>query len=571
MQLYKGAIPAEYGGRLSSVVDIKMKEGNSKSFAGKAGVGTIASRLTLESPLGDRGSVMLSGRRTYLDMFLAFSRDTSIRENKIYFYDLNTKVNYRLNDKNRIFLSAYTGKDVFRDGGSFNTNWGNSTTTIRWNHLFSPKLFSNLTAYYSDYNYALSAKEEDSFEFIWESDLNDVGLKYDFGYYANPTTTVKFGVQSIFHKIKPGIAQAKGSEIELGSLEIENNKSLETAIYVAQEQKIGSKLKLEGGLRLSALHNLGPGDVFTYNEAYQVIDTTTYKKNEVYNSYFNLEPRLGIKYTLGNSSSIKLSYNRTAQYIQLASNSTSSSPLDVWFPSSQTVKPQQANQIAAGFFKNFLDNNLETSVEVYYKTFSNAIDFKDHAQLLLNPQLEGELRFGEARAYGLEFFFQKNIGRLTGWLSYTLSRSEKKIEGINSGNWYNAKFDKTHDISLVSSYNLNKKWILSANWVYSTGNAVTLPTGKYESLGRTIPIYSERNGERMPSYHRLDFSATWKLNSLFFKKAENNVVFSIYNVYNRKNAFSINFRDSDTEPGTKIAEKTYLFGILPAITWNIEF
>jgi len=572
MQFYKGAMPAEYGGRLSSVVDIKMKEGNSKNFGAKAGIGSIASRLTLENPIGNKGSIMVSGRRTYLDAFLAFSKDSIVKENQVFFHDLNTKINFRLNDKNRIYLSAYTGKDVFKNGSQFSTKWGNTTTTFRWNHLFSPKLFSNLTAYISDYNYFLSSKQEDGLEFLWESDLKDFGLKYDFGLYASPATTIKFGVQSILHDIKPGTAEAKGGDATgLGELTIGRTKSLENAVYVSQEQSLGTRLKIEGGLRFSSLHNLGSGDVFSYDENYKVSDTLTHDKNKIYNSYYNLEPRLGLKYSVGNNSSFKISYNRTAQYIQLASNSTSSSPLDVWFPATPNVLPQQADQFAAGFFKNFSDNSIETSIEFYYKNFHNAVDFKDHAQLLLNPQLEGELRFGKARAYGMEFFVQKNIGKLTGWISYTLSRSEKQIDDINNGNWYKAKYDKTHDVAIVTSYDLSDRWTISGNWVFSTGSAVTFPTGKYTSLGRTIPIYSDRNGERMPSYHRMDISATWNMKRKFLKKGKQSYVFSIYNLYARKNAFSINFKDSPDDAKRTIAEKTYLFGILPSVTWNVEF
>lgn len=572
MQLYKGAMPAEFGGRLSSVVDIQMKEGNSKEFDAKAGIGSVSSRLTLESPLGENGSVMVSGRRTYVDLFLGLSKDSTINENKLFFHDLNAKMNFTLSEKDRLYLSAYTGRDAFKQGSQFNTDWGNTTTTLRWNHLFSPKLFSNLTAYFSDYNYLLSAQEEDSFEFKWTSDLKDYGLKYDFGFYASPSSTIKFGVQSILHNIKPGIAKAtSATEIELGTLEVENTRSLENAIYVAHELSIGDALKVNYGARVSGILNLGPGDVFTYNENFKVRDTTTYTKNEVYNTYYNFEPRFGLKYSLGNSSSIKASYNRTAQYIQLASNSTSSSPLDVWFPSSPTVQPQTANQYAVGFFKNFQDNAIEASAELYYKNFSNSIDFKDNAQLLLNPKLEGELRFGEARAYGLELFLQKNVGKLTGWVSYTLSKSEKKIDGINNGNWYNAKYDKTHDFAVVASYDINDRWNVSGNFIFATGSAVTFPTGKFNHLGRSIPIYSERNAERMPAYHRMDISATWNLKKKWFKKGDQSLLFSVYNVYARKNAFSINFKEDPENADQTIAEKTYLFGILPSVTWNVEF
>lgn len=567
IQFYKGAMPAEYGGRLSSVVDIRMKEGNSKKFGGSAGIGTISSRLTLEAPIGKNGSFMVAGRRTYADLFLKLSSNPDVKNNRLYFYDLNAKFNYRLGDKDRIFLSAYTGRDVLADDG-FSIDWGNKTGTFRWNHLFSQKLFSNLTMFVTDYDYNLGFPDGiDAFE--WKSNLNDFGFKYDLGAYLNPRNTLKFGVHSTLHKIKPGNAQGLGESI-IGEFNLEENQSLENAAYVSHEYKLNERIKFNYGLRFSSLHNMGPQTVYNYDDQFELIDTTAESKG-FFNSFYNFEPRFGLRYTLNSESSLKLSYNRTAQYIHLASNTTSATPLDVWFMSSPNVKPQLADQLALGYFHNLKDNTIEASVELYYKKFRNSIDFKDHAQLLLNKELEGELRFGEARSYGLEVLLQKNTGRFTGWISYTLARTEKKIEEINEGNWYKSKYDKVHDFAIIASYKLTDRIDLSANWIYQTGNAVTFPTGKYEQYGRTIPVYSERNGERMPAYHRLDLASTFHLKNKLFKKAEQNLVLSVYNAYGRKNAFSINFKDSETEPGVTVAEKTYLFSFIPSLTYNVKF
>ncbi|MEO1516088.1 MAG: TonB-dependent receptor [Bacteroidota bacterium] len=571
MKLYKGGIPSQYGGRLSSVVDIRMKEGNAKRFSGSAGIGSISSRLNLEAPIAkEKGSFMVAGRRTYVDMFLKLSSDTSLNRSKLFFYDLNSKVNFKLNDKNRIYLSGYFGRDVFDQSEEFRIDWGNRTGTLRWNHVFHPKLFSNLTYYYSEFDYFLGEPTGvDAFE--WKSELKDHGFKLDFTAFASPENTLRFGVQSIFHIIQPGFARGLGEETIFNELRLDRQRSLENAIYISNEQSIGDRLKLNYGLRFSSFHNIGTQTVWNFDEEFEAVDSSFHGGGEIYNSYYSFEPRLGIRYKLDDKSSVKLSYNRMAQYIHLASNTTASSPLDIWFPSGPNIKPQMADQIAGGYFRNFLDNGLEASVELYYKTFTNAIDFRDHAELLLNEKLEGELRFGEARAYGMELLLKKTKGNLTGWIGYTLSRTEKKIDQINQNQWYAAKFDKTHDVSVVLSYDWRPRINFSANWVYSTGGAVTFPTGRYEVLGTIVPVYSERNGERLPSYHRLDIAATIKGRKKWFGAIENEWLISVYNVYNRKNPYSINFRQEADNPSVTYAEKTYLFGALPSVTLNLKF
>lgn len=572
MQLYKGAISSRYGGRLSSVLDIRMKEGNSKKFGGSAGIGTMMSRLSLEAPLGDQGSFIVSGRRSYLDVvgkaFQAIKGDTSNQDSQFYFYDLNAKGNYRLGENDRLFLSGYFGRDVFKSG-DFKMGYGNKTATLRYNHIFSPKLFSNLSLYYSDYDYSLGIVDEIS-DIDWAARLMEYSLKADLTAYLSPQHTLHFGLQSISHSLDPGnITVIENGEL-LSDFKIENAKSLENAIYVADEWEINDALKMEIGLRASSLHNLGPHEQYNFDSDYELTDTTQFKKG-IYHSYYNLEPRLGIKYSLNKKQSIKASYNRTSQYIQQASNGNSATPFDVWFTSSPNVKPQLADQLALGYFRNFKDNSYEFSFEVYYKNFSDAIDFKERAQLLLNKNLEGELRFGTARAYGAEVMIKKDLGRLTGWLSYTYSKIEKKIEQINEGNWYNAKYDKPHDLSLVLSYELNKRISIGSNFVYSTGGAATFPTGKYVYKGQVIPVYSERNAERLPDYHRLDFSLTLQNKKNTNRNFKSQWVFGIYNAYDRRNALSIDFKQDQNNPSRTFAEKTAVFSIVPSVTYNAKF
>jgi hypothetical protein len=572
LQLYKGGIPAEYGGRLSSVLDIRMKDGNSKKFSATGGVGTISSRLTLEAPIKkDVGSFIVAGRRTYADIFLNFAKDTNIQKSKLYFYDLNAKANYKLNDNNRVYLSGYFGRDVFGFSDLFDMNWGNSTATLRWNHVYNNKLFSNLTLLYSNFDYHLGSNQG-SEAFSWESNIKDYTAKLDYDYFANLNNTVKFGVHSTYHKFDPGIIKGEGDESIFNELKMPATNAIESAGYISNEQKFGKKFSAIYGLRYSLFQNIGKSTVYTFDDQYVLQDTLNYDKGEIYQTYGGLEPRLGMKLSLDSVSSIKASYNRTRQYVHLASNSTSASPLDIWFPSSPNVKPQTADQVALGYFRNFKDNAYEASVELYYKKMDNAIDFKDHAQLLLNPYLEGELRFGDAYAYGAEFLVKKQEGRFTGWISYTLARTEKEISAINNGNRYPAKYDKTHDIAIIGSYDLSDRVSLSANWIFATGSAVTMPTGRFEYFGTVVPVYSDRNAERLPSYHRLDLAVTVKGKK---KKEDQRLtgdwVFSVYNAYNRHNAFSINFKESPDNPAVTIAEKTYLFGIIPAITYNFKF
>ncbi|MFT7157506.1 MAG: hypothetical protein ACI8Q1_002525 [Parvicella sp.] len=574
VELYKGGIPAQYGGRLASVLDIRMREGNNKKLTVDGGIGTISSRLTITAPIKkNKGAFMISGRRTYADVFLVFSKNPDVKNSTLYFYDANLKANYTINDNNRVYLSGYFGRDVFGAQNQFQMDWGNATGTARWNHIFNSKLFLNSTVVFSNYNYFLGTPEggdSDGSEFSWRSNIKDYYLKEDFNYYLNSKNSIKFGLHTSFHEISPGDIGFKSEGIE-NTISAARANSLEHAIYASNEQKISTRFSAIYGLRYSLFQNIGKGTVFGYDSLYNVQDTSYYQDGEIYQTYGGLEPRLGLKYSINETSSVKASYNRTRQYIQLASNSTSSSPLDVWFSSSKTVKPQYADQVAIGYFRNFKKDTIEVSTEVYYKKMYNAIDFKDHAQLLLNPYLEGELRFGTAYSYGFEFMTKKTKGKWSGWFSYTYSRVFRQILEINGGNKYPAQYDQPHNLSFVTSYEVNKRLNLALNFVYNSGRAVTMPTGRYYYQGKLIPIYSAKNAERLPDYHRMDISATLKGKNYGTKKVSGEWVFSIYNVYNRANAFSVNFRENPNNPNETQAEMLYLFKIIPSITYNFKF
>lgn len=575
MKLYKGGIPSVYGGRLSSVLDIRMKEGNSKNFAASGGIGSLMSRLAIEAPIGENASFVIAARRSYIDVVSNLIQKIRGQDddNVFYFYDLNAKFNYKFSDKDRLFLSGYLGRDVmkFEDGNdqSFGIQWGNTTGTARWNHIFSPKVFSNLTYYYSKYDYFLDFNAGVD-RFKWDSELEEHSLKADFGYYLNTNHTIRLGTQYITHQLNPGFIESFSNDELIAEFDIENNQSLEGAFYIQHDWDITDKIKLDYGLRYSTLSNRGPQEVYKIDDNYEISDTINYESGS-FNKYSNFEPRVAVRFLTPGNSSIKASYNRTAQYIQLASNGNSQTPFDIWFSSSVNIEPQLADQWALGYFKNLANDQIELSAEVYYKDFKNAIDFKDHASLLLNDVLEKEIRTGEARAYGIELMAKKSTGRLSGWISYTYSKAQKKIPTINNEEWYNAKYDKPHDFSLVAAYELSKRVAISGNFIYSTGSAVTFPTGRYEYQGKTIPVYSDRNGARLPDYHRMDLSLTLQSKKNNRRRIQVETVFSIYNVYNRKNAFAINFQQDDTNPNLNQAVKQAIFGIVPAVTTNFKF
>lgn len=571
VKIYKGDIPAAHGGRLSSLLDVRMRDGNSKKIQVTGGIGTISSRLTIEGPIiKDKTTFLVSGRRTYADLFLRLSSNEDIKNNILNFYDLNAKVNHTFNEKNRLYISFYMGQDKFANDFA-KLYFGNRTTTLRWNHLFSEKLFFNFSFTNSVYNYNLGTPEGNANAFDWRSRMIDYGGRGDFTYFLNPQNTIKFGLEGTYHIFEPGTAKGLGEEALFTEFVQPKNYALDYAFYISNEQKIGERIQLKYGLRFSIFQNIGPGTIYNFDANYDKIDSTVYPNGEIFNTYMGLEPRFGISYLINEKSSVKANYSRTRQYLQLAQNSTAGTPLDIWFPASPNVQPQIADQVALGYFRNFNENAVEASFEIYYKNMQNAIDFKDFAQVLLNEQLEGELRFGKAWSYGAEFLLRKNSGKLTGWISYTYSKTERKFEDINSGNVYPAPYDKPHDIAIVLSYAVSERLDVSANWVYATGQPATFPTGRAEYGNTIVPIYSDRNAYRLRDYHRLDVSATWKKKVKEGSKFDWDINLSVYNAYARHNTWSINFVQDQSDPNTTYAEQTYLFGIIPALTFNFKF
>jgi hypothetical protein len=587
LKLYKGGIPSRYGGRASSVLDIYQKDGSSKGFHMNGGIGLISSRLLAEGPLvKDKGSFLIGGRASYAHLFLKLSEEQ--KNNAAYFYDLNTKLSYKLNDNNSMYLSGYFGRDVFSLNKSFTNTYGNSTLNLRWNHLFSDKLFSNLSLIYSDYYYGLDL---DFVGFKWDSGIKNYNIKYDFKNYISDTFKLNYGANAIYYDFNPGTIKPSDSESGINYDQLDKKYALEPAVYLNVDQEISKKISISYGLRFSLFYRLGESTVniyqdnnpVTFNTDMQIyekatpIDTKYYGKNEVIENFNNFEPRFSFAYQLNDNQSIKASYNRMVQYLQLISNTSSPTPLDVWTPSDNFIKPQLADQVALGYFRNFKDGAYSLEVETYYKEIQNRLDYIDGADLIANKAIEQVILNGQMRTYGLELMLRKNEGRLNGWISYTLSKSEQQTPGrtpeetgINNGQWYNSVYDKLHNIAITSSYNLNEKWSFGANFALQSGQPVTYPNGQYEYLGINVPSYGLRNENRLPAYHHLDIAATLTPRKNKDRNWKGEWVFSIYNLYNRKNAASINFRQN-VDTGYNEAVKTSIFGIVPAVSYNFKF
>ena len=585
LKLYKGGIPAEYGGRVSSVLDIYQRDGNSKEFKMQGGIGAISSRLLAEGPIvKDKGSFLVGARSSYAHLFLKLTDN----ENSAYFYDLNTKLSYSLNDRNKLLLSGYFGRDVFNISQNFENTYGNAVFNLRWNHIFSDNIFTNLSVIYSDYYYGLNLN---FVGFNWDSGIKNLNIKYDFNHYINDRLQLKYGIQNTYYEFNPGEIEPIDEDSGINYFKLINKYALENAFYISSEHKLSEKLSAEYGLRLSNFFRLGQDEVNTYEndnpveydadrDIYReadILESSESSRSEVLKTFTNLEPRLALAYAFNDEQSVKLSYNRMVQYLHLISNTSSPTPLDVWAPSGKYIDPQILDQYAVGYFQNFKDAEYSLEIESFYKQIDNRIDYIDGANLIANNAIERVVLSGESRAYGLEVLLRKNSGRLTGWLGYTLSRSEQRTPGrnpsepgINKGDWYNTNYDKTHDLSITSSYDLSEKWQLNANFIFQTGLATTYPNAQYEYEGITIPVYGERNGERLPSYHRLDLSATFNPSKGKNKKIESYWNFGIYNVYNRQNAYSISFREN-SDTGENEAVRLSLFGIIPSITYNFKF
>ena len=593
IKLYKGGIPARYGGRVSSVLDIFQKEGNSKELKVNGGIGAVASRLLVEGPIKkDKAAFLIGGRASYAHLFLPlFDVD-----NTAYFFDLNTKLNYKLNANNNIFLSGYFGRDVFGINDSFVNTYGNTVANFRWNHLFSDKLFSNLSLIYSDYYYGLKL---DFVGFNWNSGIRNFNVKYDLKHYMNDKLQINYGLNNIYYQFNPG--KIEPSNLESGILEeqLTQKYANEFAAYIDVEHRVTENLSLGYGLRFSNFIRLGQDELniyendnpvlfdpflLIYQEA-EPIEVINPGRGGSLATFSNFEPRASLAYTFNSKSSVKASYTRLAQYLHLLSNTSSPTPLDVWTPSGPFVEPQLLDQYALGYFRNINDGEYSIESEVFYKDIQNRIDYIDGANLIANDAIEQVILNGEARAYGLEFLLRKNEGRFQGWLAYTLSKSEQRTpgrpafedngrsnleSGINLGQWYNTPYDKTHDVSLFASYELNKKWSFNTNFVYQTGQPTNYPVGQFEFQGLTIPYFGLRNEERLPDYHRIDVSATLTPKKNSNRKVQGEWIFSIYNLYNRRNAASINFRRNQ-DTGVNEAIRTSIFGVVPAVTYNFKF
>jgi hypothetical protein len=570
VKLYSGGIPAEFGGRASSVLDVRTKDGNMKKFSGSGGIGVISSRLQLEGPIKkDKASFLISGRRTYSDLLIKLARDEEIRDNKLYFYDLNAKINWKINERNRVYLSSYFGRDVFRFRDVFRIAWGNATATMRWNHLFSERLFSNLSFVFTDYQYSLGRPSgQQAFE--WTSAIRNYGVKYDFTFYINPKNSLKYGINASLYNFKPGEVVPQAQNVIFNGIKVPNKNAVEAAAYISNEQKISEKFSLQYGLRYSTFSNIGKGISYVYGDESKetITDTIQYKPLELIQFHNGLEPRFSARYEISKNTSLKISYMRTMQYLHLVSNSTVSSPLDLWVPADNFIEPIKANQVALGIFKNFADNLIETSIEGFYKHMKDIIDYKDNAELLLTDKIEKEVFSGNGYSFGAEFLVRKNTGKFTGWISYTLSRTRRQASGINDNKEYAATHDRTHNVNVVASYSASNRVELGLNWTYNTGIAVTFPAGKFVYEGNLYPFFTERNGYRMPAYHRMDMSATLKRKNHETKKLYYEWNFSVYNVYYRKNPFSIIF---EVDNDATVAKKIYLFAIVPSISWNFKF
>ena len=585
LKLYKGGIPAKYGGRVASVLDIYQKDGNSNKFSMNGGIGLISSRLLAEGPIvKDKASFLVAGRGSYAHLFLKLTDN----QNTAYFYDLNTKINYKLNENNSLFLSGYFGRDIFSLNESFTNTYGNTTLNLRWNHLFSEKLFSNLSLIYSDYYYGLTL---DFIGFNWDSGIKNYNIKYDFKHYISDKITLNYGTNLTKYDLNPGTIEPINEESSINFRQLDRKYALETAFYGDIEQQLSKKVSVSYGFRYSFFNRLGSSTVniyennqpVLYNEELKIyekatpIDTKFYGRNKSIAEYSNFEPRFTIAYELNENQSIKASYNRMAQYLQLVSNTQSPTPLDVWTPSDNYIKPQIADQVAVGYFQNFNNGDYTLELESYYKKVENRMDYIDGADLIANEAIEQVILNGRMRSYGLEMLIRKNSGDLNGWIAYTLSRSEQQTPGrtpteigINNGEWYRSAYDKTHNLAVTGSYKLNEKWTFGANFTLQTGQPVTFPTGKYVFQGVTVPSYNSRNEDRLPAYHRLDISATLTPKHKEKHKYKREWVFGIYNLYSRFNAASINFRQN-SETGNNEAVRLSIFGIVPSVSYNFKF
>lgn len=568
MTIYKGSMPAQYGGRLSSTLDVSMRDGDLKEHHVTGGIGLISSRLTLEGPIQkERSSFIVSARRTYADALARLMGVSQAKDSKLYFYDLNAKLSYVVSDKDKLTLTAYYGKDKLGVSKVAVMDWGNTIASLKWNHIFDAKKASATFLSYTDYTYNVSVDLTTGLNI--SSHIRDFNLNQEFSFYPNGRNAIKTGFTSIYRQVIPGELVSKDPS-KLDVTPFKHRNSWENALFLTNSTRFTDRFELSYGLRLSAFSVLGGSDLYNFDkDTHQIKDTIPTKSGQFVKTYWNLEPRLSMALQLNDVSSVKAAYTRTTQNLHLISTSNMANPTDRWIVNTNYIKPEIANQVSLGYFRNFSDNMFEFSAEVYYKDLKNQIDFKDGADVGTKDIVETELLFGKGRAYGLELFLKKKFGRFNGWIGYTLSRSERKIDGINKGGWYAANQDRTHDVSVVGIYNLNKKWSLSASWVFASGNPMTFPSGKYVVDGHTIYYYEGRNQYRAPSFHRLDLGATCILKQT--KKYTSELAFSLYNAYGRKNPYMFDFRQNIDNPDISESYMIYLFSVIPSISWNFKF
>ncbi len=578
-KLYKGGIPPNYGGRLSSILDVRTKDGNNKNLSGSAGVGLLASKLMVEGPIKrDKSSFIVSGRRSYVDLFLKAAGE----KNSVHFYDVNAKGSWKHNNNNRFFAAVYLGRDVFEFEDVFGFDWGNATATFRWNHLFNDRLFSNTSVIASNFDYEM--KLDDNVQgFSWVSNLQELSIKEDLNYFISPSSVIDFGYHVTYRRFAPGKLSPTSDNSIFEELKIQNQYALDHALYANHEYKATERLSFSYGARLSIFQSIGEQDVYLYTDPQDNVniertDTLSFDSFENIKTYVNIEPRLSMRYMLNASSSLKASYNRMVQNTHLISSGTVPIPFNTWNPSDYYLEPQIADQWAVGYFKNLKDNIFEISAEAYYKDIDNVTDFADNAQVFFNRDLPTEYRQGDSWSYGLELMAQKKTGDFTGFLSYTWSKTERNIPDVNQDETFFANYDRRNSLNMVATYELNDRWTFGANFTYTTGRPITIPSARYSYEGYQVDLITERNGYRLPDYHRMDVSATLTPRKNANRKMKSSWIFSIYNVYNRSNAFSIYTRVKQDEDGNVVGNGTekearmiYLFPILPSVTYSIKF
>lgn len=574
VKLYKGDMPANYGGRLASTLEVNMKDGDKQKYHATGGIGIISSRLTLDGPIvKDRTSLMVSGRRTYFDMFLPFATEESARESEIYFYDLNARLSHKINDNNHLFVSGYLGRDVFEYPIAA-MGFGNRSLSIRWSHIYNQRHYMNISANIVKSDYMMTMDFDAASKASMGSVIKDYGMRAEWNSKLGNTHELKYGITIVRHDFEPGTARGEGEAAMIGKIEMPKNRGLETSAYISNTENAGEKINLRYGLRLSTFHNFGPTTLYSYDEQYE-LEGETEKGRGFYNHNIGLEPRVAISYVINEENSVKTSYTRSYQYLQQATTSTSGTPMDVWYMTSPNVKPQLSDQISVGYFRMSKNRPISYSLEAFYKKMRHTIDFKDHPQVMLNKHMEGELRFGSSRSFGAELMVKYDIGRCYGWLSYTLSRADRKIEGVNEGKRYLSPYNHTHDVSAVASYRISERVSMSGNWVFISGAPTTLPVSRYEVGGEIVPLYSSRNRDQLPHYHRLDLSVTIQCKNNPYRRWKGEWVFSFYNAYNRHNTWAIRFErpegnEVEETPIIK-AKSVYLFPIIPSVSYNFKF